>query len=224
MEKIPALISQTIRNDIADVNRISENAKHVNSVGFKSILTRDVDKNKLVNIGELLDMSSGELKATGRSLDLAIGGEAWFLVKSSKGLYLTRDGQFFVHQGKIVNQDGSVLQGEAGDISLSSPAIDIDRKGNLLSEEKQLDRILLIKLEKVKRKHIQSGMIKVEDMTALSVSNSSQVLQGYLESSNVDPSRAVTSLMSEKRHIETMQRTLSTYEHVMQKVISDLGK
>lgn len=224
MEKIPALVSQSIRNDIADVNRISQNTKHVDSVGFKAILTSEVGENTSLKLNELLDMSAGELKETGRSLDLAIGGDAWFLVKGDSGLYLTRDGQFFVQQGKLVNKNGYAVQGEAGDIMLPSSSFTVNKKGQIVADEQLLDRFLLVKPDQVKRKNIQSGMIKIETNTSLSVSSKSQVLQGYLEGSNVDPSRAVTSLMSEKRHIESMQRTLSAYEHVMQKVISDLGK
>lgn len=225
IDKIPEIVSLAIKNDISDVNRISNNTKNVNTVGFKALLKTGDEENKAVNVNKLLSLSAGEIKATERSLDLAINGDAWFVLKDNASFYLSKDGQFFIgDNGKVINKSGYALQGIQGDIFLMNADIKVNSVGELKHDGKTLDSLMMLKPTQIKPAQIQAGFIKIKDLSQLSASVNSEIRQGYLEGANVDPSAAVISLMSNKRHIETMQRTLSVYDSIMQKAISDLGK
>jgi len=225
MDKIPEIISLSISSDISDVNRISNNTKNVNTIGFKEILKRSGEDNKATNINNLLNLSSGEIKKTDRSLDLIIDGDGWFVLKKNLELYLSKDGQFFVSEsGLLKNKSGYNLQGSQGNIFITTADVKVNNKGDISRDGVIIDRLMILKPEQIKPEQLHSGMITIKDLSKLSLSLDSNIKQGYLEGANVDPSAAVISLMSNKRHIETMQRTLSVYDYVIQKAISDLGK
>ncbi len=114
MDKISEIVSASIQRDLAEVNRISTNTQNVTSTGFKALLQADTTQvDKRVHTGQLLDLSQGELRQTERSLDLAIQGQGWFLVKKGNAMLLTRNGQFKLDStGFITNGKGYRLQGE----------------------------------------------------------------------------------------------------------------
>jgi len=225
IDKIPEIVSISIKNDISDVNRISNNTRNVNTIGFKSILKSNIEGNESVSINKLLNLSAGEIKATDRNLDLAINGDGWFVLKNNFNFYLSKDGQFFIGEnGKLINKSGYALQGFQGNIYLTNSDVKVNNLGEINHDGKIIDRLMILKPEQIKPEQLHEGFITIKDISQLSVSVNSDIRQGYLEGANVDPSAAVISLMSNKRHIETMQRTLSVYDSIMQKAISDLGK
>ncbi len=62
------------------------------------------------------DMTSGGLKSTGRTLDLAISGSGFFKVTDGVNDYYTRDGIFNLTQnGNLVNSNGYQVIGESWD-------------------------------------------------------------------------------------------------------------
>ena len=59
-----------------------------------------------------VDFSQGAMKTTGRSLDLAIEGNGFFMVQTPKGVQATRDGRFQIGtNGQLQALDGSPLLG-----------------------------------------------------------------------------------------------------------------
>lgn len=129
---------------------ISDNIANMNTVGFKKSVvsfgdilsqtlsgvagTYQVGRGVLVS-NVMTVFTSGQVESTTNSLDLAIDGDGFFIVNSKGARLYTRAGQFSVDRdGKIVNADGSVLQGyltdiygnvtgTIGDISISSGQI-----------------------------------------------------------------------------------------------------
>ncbi|HSH69116.1 MAG TPA: flagellar hook-basal body complex protein, partial [Deferrisomatales bacterium] len=91
------------------------------------------------------DMNQGALQSTGRTLDMAIEGEGWFVVGETNPLsgtdtyYYTRAGSFFVDdQANLVSSNGDMLYGwvdtdSSGSIDASRDEmgfINLDRRGD----------------------------------------------------------------------------------------------
>ena len=82
----------------------------------------------LQNIAQ--DFSQGNISFTGNSLDLAINGTGFFVLKSEAGTAYTRAGAFGTDKdGNIINSQGERLQGFAptanGDASGGGPLTDL---------------------------------------------------------------------------------------------------
>ena len=108
---------------------VSNNLANAATVGYKpeqsffSVFNKAKDAGRglalspYVNDGTVvaqsgLDFSQGSQKTTGRSLDLAIDGNAFFMVKTPQGLQATRDGRFQMGKdGQLQTLDGAALMG-----------------------------------------------------------------------------------------------------------------
>jgi flagellar hook protein FlgE len=111
---------------------ISDNIANVNTVGYKAeravfedLLARSLvtykngaPVNKEIGGGTLIsttvkDFSQGTFMNTNNSLDLALDGEGFFMVKDEAGItYYTRNGQFRLDaNGDLINMQGMKVQG-----------------------------------------------------------------------------------------------------------------
>ncbi|EJY0883553.1 TPA: flagellar hook-basal body protein [Vibrio cholerae] len=226
MDKIPEIVAASISRNIEDVNRISSNTQNVNTVGFKALVdnSSSVDSTKQ-NIGKTVDLSSGEIRQTGRTLDLAVQGDGWFVLRKGNAVMLTRNGQLQLDsQGYISRSNGYRLQGTNGDIQLESTLVAIQRDGRVSFDERDIGQIFLVSVAGIDAEYYQMGNIYFDRSPRLDIDEKSKVLQGYLEQSNVDPSTEIIDLMNANRHIQTMQKSLAAYDQVIKKAISELGK
>lgn len=224
MENVSEIVASSITRNLETLERISSNTQNVTTVGFKSRLHSE-SSSESTSMAQAIDMSQGELRQTHRSLDLAIKGSGWFLLKQDDSLYLTRNGQFrLTGNGQVIDAKGRILQGQNGDLFLDSSNVSVSSNGEISDLNGSLDRLLLVSPTATTKGQYVGGEWHVSPSTTLDIDSSSQVLQGYLEQSNVDPSTEVLEMMSARRHVETMQKTLVAYNETLGKAISELGK
>ncbi|QUJ68509.1 flagellar hook basal-body protein [Photobacterium sp. GJ3] len=226
MDKISGIVLHSLSRDMHTVNQISTNTQHVTTTGFKALLVSDAAVTDQVKApGQVIDMAQGELKQTGRHLDLAVQGAGWFVLRSGKTVALTRNGQFQLDRaGYVVDSRGFRLQSLNGDIQLDSTHIRVDSDGKISDTSGSVEHLILASVGEIYSDQYHQGHILYEKMPKLEIDSQSQVLQGYLEQSNVDSASEVVELMTAKRHIQTMQKTLAAYDQVLKKTINELGK
>ena len=113
------------------ISVIADNIANMNTVGFKkttltfgdilSASITGVSGSAQIGRGALVQKVSplftqGPLETTENSLDLAIDGNGFFIVKDSAASYYTRSGRFDINKdGYIVNASGLRLQGYLAD-------------------------------------------------------------------------------------------------------------
>lgn len=120
-----SLVARSYQMDL-----VSNNLANAATVGYKpekSFFTvynkakaagRGLALSPYVNDGTVLaqsgmDFSQGSLKATGRSLDMAIEGNAFFMVKTAQGVLATRDGRFQLGKNsQLQTLDGGTVMGK----------------------------------------------------------------------------------------------------------------
>jgi flagellar basal body rod protein FlgG len=155
-----------------------------------------------------INFEQGALASTGRQLDMAIQGQGFFKVNvidaESGGFAYTRNGNFFInHNGQLVLGMGDGYKLERGitvpkgvtDVSISQDGVvEVVKSG---TNTKQLvGRIEISQFVNPEGLNPLAGSLYVQ--TALSgppspsrpgENGAGQLLQGFLESSNVDPNR-----------------------------------
>lgn len=176
--------------------------------------------------GTTMDQTQGAMQKTGNDLDVAIQGTGYFVVETANGPVYTRNGSFQVSsQGELTTANGDLVMGDSGPISILAGKVSISADGTISS------------------KGAVAGKLKVVDFTPgtnlTSIGNTyysapdgaevpaekSDVRQGMLESSNVNPVANMVELVTAQRTTEMMQRALSMFSSEIDKTASqDLPK
>lgn len=165
------------------------------------------------------DFSGGPLKQTDNPLDVAISGEGFFKVAGDK---LTRSGQFSINQfNQLVTGDGEVVQGDGGEITIPSDAkfIKVSSDGTVSSDKGKIGKIGVFTVENLNDLKYGKGGYYTGggNITAL---NTPQLLQGYIEESNVQPIEETIKLIEILRSYEYAQKVIDDQTKLLGSMIN----
>ena len=171
----------------------------------------------------------GKLSPTSNTFDLAIQGDGYFQVLLPNGdTAYTRDGTFQLNaEGNLVNHAGFAVQ---PNITIPPGAIDvtINASGDVLvleageSEPKNAGTLQIATFpngggleamgENLFRETAASGPANVSNPGTTGLGT---VLQGFVETSNVDPIEEIASLIAAQRAYEMNSKVLQTADQMM---------
>lgn len=166
------------------------------------------------------DLTEGTLKETGRSLDLAIQGTGFFAIQTPQGVRYTRNGTFDRDAaGFLTTSDGSRVLGVNNQpIRIPSDNVQIGSDGAITNANARVGQIAVVDLNNVK----QAGSNLFTGTPARR--SASQVVQGSLEQSNIDPIQEMTAMTQVLRSYESSQRVLTTIDSTLNLAANDVGK
>ncbi len=171
----------------------------------------------------------GSLISTGNQLDLALNGRGWFQISgpNNQTLY-TRAGSFSKNaQGQLVTQDGYQL---TPNITLpqNTVSVNIIQDGTVYvdtgnGQQQQVGQITIANFPN------EAGLIAMGDnlFQETTSSGNAQVAapgqpgyailqQGYLEGSNVDPIKEITTLIAAQRNYEMNSKIIQATDEMFQ--------
>ena len=206
-------IYQEKRDELPNDNQTKEAAKFINRTMTKAPQVVD----------SYTDFSIGKMQKTTNSLDLAISKEGlFFAVKTPEGVRLTRDGSFSMDdEGRLVTKEGYEVLGDDGEgirFATTDSTIEIDKNGQIytnvpggitLTPNKKLYIAQPQNLKDLQKEG--DNLYKLDDMKELSVvGESGAVLQGFVEKSNVNAVKMMTSLIEANRLVGMYQKAMDT--------------
>ncbi len=196
------------------------------------------------------DFEQGNLIETGNKLDIAISGNGFFAVKNHDGkIFFTRAGNFKISQeGYIITPQGYLLLGDKGEpirIPLDATAgvpenIVITPEGGLFVDvratgwEKEgegernifVDKIAIYDIPadvRITRK-VGENLFEVEDPAFVMRAENYEILQGFIESSNVNPINEMVALIEVQRVYEANTRIISAVDATLSTSVRELGR
>lgn len=171
--------------------------------------------------------SQGALKRTGGSFDLAIEGPGYFLVRTSAGDRLTRAGSFAPAADGILNSPDGFQVLDAGGapvfIPPGSTSIDVAPDGTLSADGVPQTQIGLYLPANPLDMRREDGVRFAFD-GALVPADRAQIVQGFVEGSNVSPVAEVARMIEVQRAYELGQAFLEREDQRISKVISSVGR
>lgn len=172
-----------------------------------------------------IDLSQGMLRETGRPLDLALSGSGFFAVEKNGSTYYTRNGTFNVDAtGILRTSDGGAVLGESGPITVGDGKFSVEEDGAVAVNNTVSDHLKLVDFPEgtdlVKRGHSYFDAGAAAPTPTANVG----VLQGYLESANVDVVNSMLELLTSRKTYSASQRTLQLSDSVLQKAVTELGR
>ncbi|WP_374960789.1 flagellar basal body rod protein FlgF [Spongiibacter tropicus] len=170
---------------------------------------------------KLSDFSEGSIMSTGRSLDVAIQGEGWFVVQDAQGgealsrrgdLHLTAD-------GKLINGAGQPVMGDGGPLAVpehdsltigSDGTVSVVPKGLGPESSIIVDRIRLVSADPAQLRKGEDGLIRTVDGATPPADADVRVRSGSLEGSNVNTVDAMVTMIELARRYEMQVKVMST--------------
>ena len=182
----------------------------------------------VVNESMSVRLTQASLRPTDNPLDMAVQGAGFFSVQTPDGIRYTRDGSFrrdganqlVTAQGDLVlGANGTPITVPLGEVVVT-PTGEIQVNGHAVgqvgvTEFGQPDQL----------KKVANNLL--EDPTGQSQPGPSQasvVQQGYLEGSNVDPTRAMADMMVAQRAYESNARMVQMQDDMTQRAVNDVGR
>ena len=177
--------------------------------------------------GTKTNFSPGQLKYTGNALDLALNGSGFFCVATPAGIQYTRNGNFTLNkEGVLVTQEGLPVVGSRGDIRIGNQDFIVDGKGAVIVDKNQIDGIKIVDFPQPNSlQKIGDTLFKPIDPTNTGKeAEESEIMQGFIEFSNVDSIKVITEMIEVLRAYESYQKVIQSVDDVTSKAINEVGK
>lgn len=197
--------------------------------GSEDYIDKPIGKMSLgVKIGEnFTDYTQGSFKATDGTLDLAMANDGFFEIsfKQADGedvIKYTRDGSFtLTMDGYLVTKDGDFVQGQNGEIQLNTSAeIVVDKDGYIWEDGAVKDKIKVVDFEDYNylKKYGENMYQEVEGATKKEAYPN--MMQGYLEMSNVNVISEMIEMITITRAYEASQKFVQTTDTILEKNVN----
>jgi len=219
------------------LDMVANNVANMNSSGFKGeraifeeFLVKTSDRKKLSYVqdrGLWRDTQEGPMQRTGNPYDLAIKGEAYFVVGTTDGPRYTQNGRFQLDaEGTLVTQAGFPVLDENGDPVVIDPLdgdITFSAEGAVIGELGELARLQLVRFEN------EQELLKIGDSLYSSQQEPQdpegvQVLQGMFEGSNVKGVVEMTRMMDVVRAYTSTANMLQSNHDLQRRAVERLGE
>jgi flagellar basal-body rod protein FlgF len=180
-----------------------------------------------VNTG--INFITGETQPTRRELDVAIQGEGFFEVEMEDGSRAyTRSGEFHLQADRtLVTAGGHQVLTDGGATITLIPGggnMTINRDGTMFQGETPLGKLSVQRFADPSQLVPIAGGFFVPAAGAQSERmDQPELMQGYLEGSNVTPLREMVDLVLISRAYEANQKIINTVDQQMQKTLEALG-
>jgi flagellar basal-body rod protein FlgG len=195
-------------------------------VDFEKLMPLRGNEIDYVEVSSVMrDTTQGPVQKTENPLDLMIEGEGYFSVNTKDGIRYSRDGSFSLNQdGLISDKLGNPILGEKG-VILARDGLQVNSRGEVILDGKIVDKLKLVtftdehQLEKVGNNHYFWPGSEAQITSA----SSAMVRQGFLEASNVNPIKNLTSMIIAHRSYEAYQKSIKNMDSMMEKSSNQIG-
>jgi len=188
----------------------------------------------------------GSLQKTANNFDVALEGKGFFVVQTERGNRYTRNGNFTTNkEGVLMTHNGNPVMGENGIITIKKHNFRINERGEVIING-DLDRnprqtvgdnnewknpIVIDKLKVVDFEHIREIKKEGNSMFKETIHSGPpippknyKVYQGFLEKSNVNIIREMVDMIEVQRSYEANQKSITTHDTMLSKLINDVGR
>ena len=172
------------------------------------------------------DMTPGAVATTGRSLDVALNGDAMLAVQSTDGdeAYTRRGDLQVSDSGLLTTGDGTPVIGDQGPITLPpADQIKIDGTGGISilpqgsapgAAYQKVDQLKLVSPKGSTIRKALDGLFREANGGTLATDPDARVTSGSLEGSNVSTTKALTDMIEASRAWDTQVKMINTAKDI----------
>jgi flagellar basal-body rod protein FlgF len=166
--------------------------------------------------GSRVDVRSGSLDLTGNSTNLAIEDDGFFSVQTSAGIRYTRDGSFCMNAARqVTTQDGNLVLAEQGTttvpITLPTGTVSVSPDGTISVDGGLVAKLQVVQFAAGTEITPEGNSNYIAPAGSERPADSSNVRQGMLESSNMNPVQGLVDLILLQRQADMLGRALTIF-------------
>jgi len=177
----------------------------------------------MVGVSEA-NLTQGPLQQTGAPLDLAIGGDGFFVVETPDGPVLTRDGHFGPDaQGRLVTQQGYFVLGQNGRVQLDNTPVGVAADGTITQGNRIVDRLRI-------ESYAAADLLRVGQTSFRAAAGAPPVVatglvaQGVLEGANVDAVYTMTEMLKVAGAFSASQKVFQAVDGTLSRIVNDVAR
>lgn len=220
---------------------LGNNLANVSTPGFKSIkpsfeavlaqtqgadtVGGGPDARRDVSISAMsTDLRQGALVQTGNDLDVALEGEGFLSVDTPAGVRYTRRGTMSINAEGELSIGGQAVRavGGGGIVVPEQAFITIEADGAVFADDVLVGQVEIMRFNNPAAVTPAGGGF-YEGNGAVP-DEETELVQGFLEESNVNAVWGMTELIRTTRVFEATQKAIQTYKDMDQKLVSEIGR
>jgi len=179
------------------------------------------------DVAQYRNLSEGPIRETGDTMHVAIRGQGYFVVEQQDGSQrYTRNGNFTLNsEGQLVTQSGNPVLSNGGAPIFFSPQdteITISGDGSISTNNGPLGRFRVVRFDDEQSLQLEAGGLLSTDDPPQDIARPT-VIQGALESSNIQPVQELTQMITVQRAYEGVKALIEAEDQRQRKMIDQLG-
>jgi flagellar basal body rod protein FlgG len=205
----------------------ANNLANVNSDGFKAdrVSGHQLPGGSFPVPVEKVDLEQGTFKETGRTLDLAIDGPGFLVVRTAQGDRLTRGGSLSIDSaGQLTDSHGNPVIGEQGPLVIQGGSLEVKSDGQLLVDGAAAGRLQLVEPEDASQLSKEGGGRFVVNGALHPATAATRLRQGAVEEPNLDPMLSMVDLVSIQRAYAANIDALKAMDGVLSVITGEVGR
>jgi flagellar basal-body rod protein FlgF len=208
---------------------ISNNIANINTTGFKKDqmsfeqYMKQLDTSSLypgqyrtvpidvVAVSSSIDLTPGAPVKTGNSLDVALMGDGLFVVNTDKGTRYTRAGMLQLGtDNTLITPQGYTVQGQSGDITIDSKKgqVVISPEGKVSQDGDEIGALQVVKIPADALVREGNNLFTVKEGIDPETVDTPDVIQGSLETANVEPIKEMVEMIAAQRAYDVFQKVI----------------
>lgn len=241
--------SDVVANNLANMGTTGFKKVGVNYAEFGNVMMSQQYKGQQTEVGQINDgvqvvgtqtaFNQGILKQTGNPLDAALEGDGFFTVEdpNTGETFYTRNGAFTQNaEGVITTSDGMLVKSEQGNpliLPQEASAITIDADGLVSAmagqpaQSQALGKLQITQIENQQSLETQGAYLYKPTANTRVVefgTNQPSVIQGALETSNVNAVEELVRSITGSRRYESMQKAIRMQDQTLEQTVTQVGR
>lgn len=219
------------------MSQVANNIANMNTTGFKrELMIYQAYESKVpftpvndfvIDKGTAIDHQPGQMHKTGNAFDLAIDGPGYFQVDDGTGTFYTRNGTFSLDENnQLVTNQGHLVLDQAGDpifVPRSDEKIVIESDGSVKLGEEVYGRVAIVEFDNpIALKKVRDSLFETDEFPR--PAENSDVHQGMIEASNVNPIMELTQMIEISRTYEAVKNLISSEDEREKQAIQRLAR
>jgi flagellar basal-body rod protein FlgF len=218
---------------------VANNLANVNTPGFKTqrAFTRILNQSLGAEApqkpsgtsgqttGIYTSFEQGRIEYTHRNLDLAIDGEGFFVVDTPYGERFTRAGSFTLTEaGLLATYGGNPIMGQGGPIAIQGGDIEITPDARVVVDGEEVDTLKIVTFSAAQNLARSGNTFTSASEPYNEVDFAeTQIVQGALERSNVNPIDEMVEMIALHRGFEADQQSIRLQVDASKKLLERVG-